>query len=142
MNKTIKTTLLAVTIYMLSLLTPHTTYASGIEKSTESGIIYKTIKAGKGEHPNVNDFVTVIYEGYLEDGTMFDSSNGQETTFKLNRTILGWQEGIQLMRPGSVFTFLFPPHLAYGNNGTRGIPPNASLVFKVKLIGTKKAQAI
>jgi FKBP-type peptidyl-prolyl cis-trans isomerase len=142
MNKTLKTTILAVTISLLTLVITKNTQASLSEKATKSGIVYQTLEKGSGEQPNVNDFITVIYEGYLQDGTMFDSSNGKEITLQLNRTIQGWQEGIKLMRPGSVYSFLIPPHLAYGSRGTSGIPPNASLIFKVKLIRTRKAGLI
>lgn len=106
---------------------------------TKSGILYRIHKLGFGQKPTRTDFVTVIYTGYLEDGTIFDSSNSEEVTFQLSRTIKGWQEAIPLMSPGAEYAFLIPAHLAYGNMATGKIPPNSPLIFSVKLIATKKA---
>ncbi len=69
----------------------------------------------------------------------FDSSysSDEPITFSLKRVIKGWAEGIQLMPAGSVFVFLIPPELAYGEKGSEPIPPNATLIFIVELFGTK-----
>jgi FKBP-type peptidyl-prolyl cis-trans isomerase len=108
---------------------------------TASGLEYKVIKAGEGAKPVAADTVTVHYTGYLTDGTKFDSSvdRGQPASFPLGGVIKGWTEGLQLMKTGAKYRFKIPGDLAYGPSGSRGIPPNATLVFDVELISIKKA---
>ena len=103
---------------------------------TKTGLLYKVIKAGDGKKPTSMDQVQVNYEGKLIDGTIFDSSyeKGEPATFRLNRVIKGWTEGLQLMSPGAEYTFYIPPVLGYGARGSQNIPPNSALVFKVELM--------
>jgi len=104
---------------------------------TPSGLQYKIIREGSGgEHPKPTSKVTVHYEGRLINGTIFDSSyeRGEPATFPLNGVIKGWTEGLQLMSPGAYYEFYIPSDLAYGDNGTRGIPGGSVLIFKVELI--------
>ncbi|MGH1361435.1 MAG: FKBP-type peptidyl-prolyl cis-trans isomerase [Burkholderiaceae bacterium] len=111
----------------------------GVTK-TESGLLYKVIKAGDGKKPTSKDQVTVNYEGTLINGKVFDSSykRGQPATFGVGRVIPGWQEVLQLMPAGSTYEVVIPSDLAYGANGTPGgIPPNSTLKFKVELIEIK-----
>lgn len=106
-------------------------------KTTESGLQYQVVKMGDGIKPNANSKVTVNYEGFLVDGTKFDSSidRGEPTSFGLGGVIKGWTEGLQLMPEGSKFTFYIPYQLAYGERGAGGvIPPYATLIFEVELI--------
>lgn len=117
-------------------------YWNGIDKetvTTDSGLQYKILALGKGRKPTEKNRVTVHYRGLLLDGMEFDSSynNDEPITFSLRRVIAGWTEGIQLMPAGSVFVFLIPPELAYGERGSDPIPPNASLIFIVELFGIK-----
>lgn len=110
--------------------------AEGV-KTTDSGLQYKVITAGEGDAPAATDTVSVHYRGTLIDGTEFDSSysRGQPTSFPVNGVIAGWQEGLQLMKPGSKFQFFIPPNLAYGERGAGAdIGPNAALVFEVELL--------
>ena len=88
-----------------------------------------------GPRPSLKGKVRVHYRGMLMNGTVFDSSYNEEEPlkFSLKRVIKGWQEGIQLMPEGSIYTFLIPPDLAYGEKGTQGIPPNSTLIFDVDL---------
>lgn len=107
--------------------------------TTESGLMYKVIKEGKGgDKPSATDNVTVHYTGKHLDGTVFDSSveRGEPTTFPLNRVIPGWTEGVQLMGVGGKYQFIIPANLAYGEQGTPGGPikPNETLYFEVELI--------
>lgn len=104
---------------------------------TDSGLQYKVDKMGTGERPAATDTVTVNYRGTLLDGTEFDSSysRNEPISFTLNRVIPGWTEGLQLMPVGSKFTFYIKPELAYGNQGGGPIPPNATLIFDVELLG-------
>lgn len=106
---------------------------------TDSGLEYKIRLLGKGRTPKARSKVSVHYRGMLLNGVVFDSSYDEEepVTFNLNRVIKGWTEGIQLMPEGSIFIFLIPPELAYGEKGTDGIPPNSTLIFEVELYARK-----
>jgi FKBP-type peptidyl-prolyl cis-trans isomerase FkpA len=117
-------------------------YWEGIDKEaikTESGLQYKILINGTGRKPTVKSRVKVHYRGMLLDGSVFDSSysSDEPVTFGLKRVITGWTEGIQLMPKGSVFVFLIPPELAYGDKGAGVIPPGATLIFEVELFGFK-----
>jgi FKBP-type peptidyl-prolyl cis-trans isomerase len=106
---------------------------------TDSGLKYKIRILGKGPTPKARSNVSVHYRGLLLNGVVFDSSYDADEPLKFNlkRVIKGWTEGIQLMPEGSVFIFLIPPELAYGERGTDGIPPNSTLIFEVELYDTK-----
>jgi len=102
-----------------------------------SGLQYKVITAGNGPSPKRTDQVTVHYRGTLIDGTEFDSSyaRNQPATFRLDRVIPGWTEGLQLMQQGARWQLYIPARLAYGESGSGArIPPNSALVFDVELI--------
>ncbi len=96
---------------------------------------------GTGASPTVNDVVVVDYEGFLLDGTKFDSSidRGRPEEFLLSNLIRGWQLGIPLLSEGCKATFIFPSALAYRDNPPYGspIPVNAVLVFDIELIEVK-----
>ena len=102
---------------------------------TDSGLKYKIRLLGKGRTPKASSKVSVHYRGMLLNGVVFDSSYDADepVKFSLSRVIEGWTEGIQLMPEGSIFIFLIPPELAYGEKGTDGIPPNSTLIFEVEL---------
>ena len=108
-------------------------------QETASGLVYEVLEEGEGRSPSASDHVTVHYAGWLEDGTLFDSSygRGQTATFPLNAVIAGWTEGVQLMKEGAVYRFAIPGPLAYGSTPPpgSGIPPDATLVFQVELLG-------
>ena len=107
---------------------------------TDSGLIYQVLKEGDGVRPGLADKVQVIYRGNLEDGTEFDRSvGGQPISFRLNQVILGWGEGLQLMKVGAKYRFIIPPELAYGGRGAPPkIGPNETLIFEVELVGVQE----
>ncbi len=104
--------------------------------STESGLQYEVIEEGTGPKPSEDSRVTVMYEGRLIDGTVFDSSyeTNDSVTFALNSVIPGWTEGLQLMPVGSTYKFYLPSNLGYGARGTGPIPGNSVLIFEVELL--------
>ncbi|MBI9053761.1 MAG: FKBP-type peptidyl-prolyl cis-trans isomerase [Bacteroidales bacterium] len=105
-----------------------------------SGLQYKVIIEGVGQNPLSTDKVRVHYEGKLLDGTVFDSSyeRGESITFGVNQVIKGWQEALQLMRPGAKWELYIPPVLGYGERGAgASIPSNALLIFTVELMGVE-----
>jgi FKBP-type peptidyl-prolyl cis-trans isomerase FkpA/FKBP-type peptidyl-prolyl cis-trans isomerase FklB len=106
---------------------------------TASGLQYQVLQAGNGPKPKASDAVRVNYRGTLIDGTVFDDSaqHGGPATLPLPQMVDGWKEGIPLMPVGSKYRFWIPANLGFGEQGTPGgpIPPNATLVFDVELLG-------
>ena len=102
-----------------------------------SGLQYQVLKEGNGKKPTAKDSVKCHYEGFLIDGTVFDSSvqRGEPAVFGLQQVIAGWTEGLQLMQEGAKYRFYIPYRLAYGEGGAGAmIPPYAALIFDVELI--------
>lgn len=102
-----------------------------------SGLQYLVLKEGTGRRPKATDKVKCHYEGFLTDGTVFDSSiqRGEPATFGLQQVIAGWTEGLQLMQEGAKYRFFIPYRLGYGESGAgASIPPYSALVFDVELI--------
>jgi len=127
-----------------NLVEGRTFLAANVEKqgitALLSGLQYQIITKGKGAPPKPTDTVTVHYRGTLIDGTEFDSSykRNKPATFRLDRVIKGWTEGLQLMQPGAKFLFFIPPDLAYGERGAGGsIGPNSTLIFEVELLSVE-----
>ena len=102
-----------------------------------SGLQYQVIKEGEGRQPKATDSVKCHYEGFLVDGTLFDSSiqRGEPAVFGLQQVIAGWTEGLQLMKEGAKYRFFIPYMLGYGESGAgQSIPPYSALIFDVELI--------
>ncbi|MDR1698952.1 MAG: FKBP-type peptidyl-prolyl cis-trans isomerase [Prevotellaceae bacterium] len=105
-----------------------------------SGLQYLVLTEGTGAKPAADQQVTVNYEGFLVDGTKFDSSidRGEPATFGVTQVIKGWTEALQLMPVGSKWKLFIPYDLAYGEQGAgQFIPPYATLVFEVELLEIK-----
>jgi FKBP-type peptidyl-prolyl cis-trans isomerase FkpA len=107
-------------------------------KRFDSGLVLRDLKAGSGPSPAASDVVRVHYRGTFPDGREFDSSykRGQPAEFPLDRVIRCWTEGVQKMKVGGKAKLTCPSAIAYGERGAGGvIPPNATLVFEVELMG-------
>jgi len=119
------------------------TKVTGDGVKTPSGLIYWDIRVGNGEVAKEGSRVRVHYTGWLTTGKKFDSSVDAGTPFDFTigngEVIKGWEEGISGMRVGGKRQLRIPPDLAYGAEGTPGgpIPPNATLIFDVQLLGVQ-----
>ena len=110
------------------------------EITTESGLKYEDTAIGDGDEAKPGDKVTVHYTGWLENGEKFDSSKDRNDPFRFNlgagQVIKGWDEGVAGMKVGGTRKLTIPAELGYGARGAGGvIPPNATLVFEVELLG-------
>lgn len=107
--------------------------------TTASGLQYRIVRAGPKDRPTAKagDEVKVHYEGKLLDGRVFDSSyeQGAPAVFTVGELVAGWNEALQLMRPGDEMTLWVPPELGYGEEGAPPqIPPNSVLVFRMEML--------
>lgn len=105
-------------------------------KTLESGLQYEIMEKGTGCIPALSDTVTVIYEGYLLNKDVFDTTKDSgPQQMKISQTIKGWQEVLQLMPVGSRWRVTIPHDLAYGEIGAPPmIQPNSTLVFIIELL--------
>ena len=105
-------------------------------KSTASGLQYEVIKAGPGRvTAKSTDTVKANYHGTLIDGTVFDTTQGdQPVVIEASNAIAGWTEALQMMRAGDKWRLYVPSELAYGAEGYGPVPPNALLIFELELL--------
>ncbi|HAT31970.1 MAG TPA: peptidylprolyl isomerase [Janthinobacterium sp.] len=113
--------------------------------TTESGLQYEEITVGDGAEAQAGQNVVVHYTGWLRNddgskGSKFDSSKDRNDPFEFplgaGRVIQGWDEGVQGMKIGGTRQLIIPSQLGYGARGAGGaIPPNATLIFDVELLG-------
>jgi len=109
-------------------------------KVTPSGLVILMVKEGNGTQPTASSTVRVHYRGMFPDGREFDSSysRGEPIEFPLSGVIKCWTEGVALMKVGGAARLTCPSSIAYGARGAGGvIPPNATLVFEVALLGVR-----
>ena len=105
-----------------------------------SGLLIEELVVGSGAVAAAGEKVTVHYTGWLSDGKKFDSSKDRRDPFVFplgrGQVIKGWDEGVAGMKVGGKRKLTIPPALGYGARGAGGvIPPNATLVFEVELLG-------
>ena len=104
-----------------------------------SGLMIYIVEKGSGRVPKAGETVIAHYHGMLTDGTVFDSSfeRGQPFVFQVGvgQVIKGWDEAFQKLPVGTKAILIIPPDLGYGEHGTGPIPPNATLIFHVELLG-------
>jgi FKBP-type peptidyl-prolyl cis-trans isomerase FkpA len=108
--------------------------------TTASGLVFEEVLVGDGAEACAGQMVTVHYTGWLTNGSKFDSSKDRNDPFQFalgrGQVIAGWDEGVQGMKIGGTRKLTIPPALGYGARGAGGvIPPNATLVFEVDLLG-------
>jgi FKBP-type peptidyl-prolyl cis-trans isomerase len=107
-----------------------------------NGLKIEELAAGSGNEAIAGKTVSVHYTGWLTDGTQFDSSRTRGTPFRFKlgagEVIQGWDEGVVGMKVGAKRKLTIPAELGYGSSGAGGvIPPNATLVFEVELLGVQ-----
>lgn len=114
--------------------------AGGEGGAAGSGLRMTTLVEGTGESPGPEDVVQVHYHGTFEDGKVFDSSveRGRPASFPLNGVIPCWTEALQRMKVNGKARIVCPPEIAYGKRGAPPIiPPDATLIFEVELLGIR-----
>tara|TARA_B100000287_G_C20220463_1_gene617810 strand:+ start:234 stop:578 length:345 start_codon:yes stop_codon:yes gene_type:complete len=108
---------------------------------TKSGLRMLEHETGDGDKPKSGQTILAHYTGYLEDGTVFDSSYKRNQPFQFpvgtGRVIKGWDEAFLDMKPGGKRTLIIPPELGYGSRQAGSIPPNSILMFDVELVEIK-----
>jgi len=110
--------------------------------TTASGLTYIVTKKGEGAQLKAGDDIIVNYTGLLTNGAKFDSSLDRSEPFSFplgaGRVIKGWDEGFGKLKVGDHATLIIPPAIAYGERGAGGvIPPGATLIFIVEVLGVK-----
>ena len=131
-------------IYLLPLIITFIFQTSCFKnQETLDELTIRDIVLGEGVFAENGDTLTVNYQGWLENGTQFDSSIDRGVPFiftlGIGQVIKGWDEGILGMKVGGIRELIIPPHLGYGNQAIYPIPANSILTFEVQLISIRKS---
>jgi FKBP-type peptidyl-prolyl cis-trans isomerase FkpA len=114
---------------------------TSVTGSRADGLIIEDLSVGTGAEARAGNTVVVHYTGWLEDGTVFDSSLNRNQPFEFQigagRVITGWEQGIPGMSVGGIRALTIPPELAYGSQQRGSIPANSTLYFEVELLEIK-----
>ena len=106
--------------------------------TTSSGLKYEDLKEGNGDEARSGKLVSVLYTGWLTDGTKFHSNTDRKKPFSFevgsSQVIKGWNEGVVGMKVGGKRKLTIPPELAYSTKGRGQIPPDATLIFELELL--------
>jgi FKBP-type peptidyl-prolyl cis-trans isomerase FkpA len=138
--------IMGTVIIATGAITAATAQTPGRTMTTASGLKITDTTIGTGATPKAGQICVMHYTGWLYEndtkGKKFDSSVDRGTPFEFpigqGAVIKGWDEGVASMKVGGKRTLLIPPELGYGARGAPGaIPPNATLVFEVELLGLK-----
>lgn len=105
-------------------------------------LVIEDLRVGEGDEATAGCYISVHYTGWLADGSKFDSSHDRDEPFEFplgrHHVIQGWDVGVQGMRVGGLRKLTVPPKMGYGAMGAGDvIPPNATLVFEVELLGVE-----
>lgn len=139
-------TLAGALLITMTAVPPDNAAAADAYTSLPSGLKYRDEVVGSGAQPKSGQQVSVHYTGWLDEkgakGKKFDSSRDRGTPFSFTlgakQVISGWDIGVATMKVGGKRTLVIPPELGYGARGAGGvIPPNATLIFDVELLGVK-----
>jgi peptidylprolyl isomerase len=145
-RRTALAALAAATTGAIAMSEPADAQTAGAVMTTPSGLKYIDTKIGTGPSPQPGQTCVMHYTGWLyvngAKGDKFDSSVDRNEPFEFKigarQVIAGWDEGIATMKVGGKRTLIIPPALGYGARGAGGvIPPNATLMFDVELLGVK-----
>lgn len=107
----------------------------------DTGVVIEDLRMGEGADCMPASIVVVRYHGTLPDGTVFDTTRGQErpAEFPLDKLIRGWREGLPGMKVGGIRRLTIPAGMAYGEKGKGKIPPNSEIFFSIELVDVKSA---
>ena len=109
--------------------------------TAQGGVYVRDLRAGEGKAVARGTLVAVRYAGWLADGTPVDSLRAAEPPLRFrvgnHDAIAGWEQGVIGMRPGGRRQLVVPPKLAYGSTGKPPVPPDATLVFVIELVGLR-----
>lgn len=111
-------------------------------KGTSSGLYYQILEEGQGDFIKWGDKINVHYKGYFLNGRVFDSSykRNKPLNFYVGNMVMGWNEGLQLIKPGGKILLLIPSELAYAEKGFQNakgkdlVPPNTNLAFEIEVL--------
>ena len=144
--KIIMAAAMTIIVGVASVPTMATAQTQGKPMTTASGLQMTDTTVGTGASPKPGQIAVVHYTGWLyengQKGKKFDSSVDRGPPFEFpigqHQVIAGWDEGVASMKVGGKRTLIIPPALGYGARGAGGvIPPNATLMFDVELLGVK-----